>query len=62
MKQAQPVITVKDLYKIYRVGETRVRALNGVDFHFTLLYNISIESGTVFPYIILNISLHLLFS
>ena len=32
MKQAQPVITVKDLYKIYRVGETRVRALNGVDF------------------------------
>lgn len=32
MKQAEPVITVKDLYKIYRVGETRVRALNGVDF------------------------------
>ena len=32
MKQAQPVINVKDLYKIYRVGETRVRALNGVDF------------------------------
>lgn len=29
---AQPVIQVKDLYKIYRVGETRVRALNGVDF------------------------------
>lgn len=27
-----PVIQVKDLYKIYRVGETRVRALNGVDF------------------------------
>lgn len=32
MRQAEPVITVKDLYKIYRVGETRVRALNGVDF------------------------------
>lgn len=26
------VIQVKDLYKIYRVGENRVRALNGVDF------------------------------
>lgn len=26
------VIRVKDLYKIYRVGESRVRALNGVDF------------------------------
>ena len=24
------VIRVKDLYKIYRVGETKVRALNGV--------------------------------
>ncbi|MCM1173794.1 MAG: ABC transporter ATP-binding protein [Blautia sp.] len=32
MKQAEPVITVKNLYKIYRVGETKVRALNGVDF------------------------------
>lgn len=32
MNLAQPVIQVKDLYKIYRVGETRVRALNGVDF------------------------------
>ena len=32
MNQAQSVIQVKDLYKIYRVGETRVRALNGVDF------------------------------
>ena len=32
MKQAGPVISVKDLYKIYRVGETRVRALNGVSF------------------------------
>lgn len=27
-----PVIQVKDLYKIYRVGEERVRALNGVSF------------------------------
>lgn len=25
-------ISVKNLYKIYRVGETKVRALNGVDF------------------------------
>jgi putative ABC transport system ATP-binding protein len=32
MKEKVPVITVKDLYKIYRVGETKVRALNGVDF------------------------------
>ncbi len=29
---AKPVIQVKDLYKIYRVGEERVRALNGVSF------------------------------
>lgn len=27
-----PVIQVKNLYKIYRVGEEKVRALNGVDF------------------------------
>ncbi len=27
-----PVIQVKGLYKIYRLGEERVRALNGVDF------------------------------
>ncbi|MCH1984327.1 ABC transporter ATP-binding protein [Ruminococcus sp. OA3] len=27
----KPVISVKNLYKIYRVGETQVRALNGVD-------------------------------
>ena len=26
------VITVKDLYKIYRIGDNRVRALNGVSF------------------------------
>jgi len=30
--QTEPVIRVTDLYKIYRVGETRVRALNGVSF------------------------------
>ena len=28
----KPVIEVKNLYKIYRVGEEKVRALNGVDF------------------------------
>lgn len=27
-----PVIRVRDLYKIYRIGDTKVRALNGVDF------------------------------
>ncbi len=27
-----PVIQVRNLYKIYRVGENKVRALNGVDF------------------------------
>lgn len=27
-----PIIQVKNLYKIYRVGETKVYALNGVDF------------------------------
>lgn len=27
-----PIIRVKNLYKIYRVGSTKVRALNGVDF------------------------------
>lgn len=32
MDWGQPVIDVRDLYKIYRVGETRVRALNGVSF------------------------------
>ena len=35
MKQLQnrkPVIQVKNLYKVYRVGETKVYALNGVDF------------------------------
>ena len=32
MEDSKNVITVKDLYKICRVGETKVRALNGVDF------------------------------
>lgn len=32
-KQKKPVIQVRDLYKIYSVGENRVRALNGVDFN-----------------------------
>lgn len=32
MKKSTDVIKVKDLYKIYRVGETKVRALNGVEF------------------------------
>lgn len=32
-EEKRPVaIRVKNLYKIYRVGETKVRALNGVDF------------------------------
>lgn len=32
-EEKRPVaIRVRNLYKIYRVGETRVRALNGVDF------------------------------
>lgn len=30
--ERDPVIIVKDLYKIYRIGETKVRALNGVSF------------------------------
>ncbi|MGN0373108.1 MAG: ABC transporter ATP-binding protein [Enterocloster sp.] len=29
---SETVIQVKNLYKIYRVGETKVKALNGVDF------------------------------
>ena len=32
MGKREPVIQVKDLYKIYRLGEEKVRALNGVDF------------------------------
>ena len=31
-KEKKPIIRVKNLYKIYRVGETKVRALDGVDF------------------------------
>ncbi len=30
--KTKPVIMVKDLYKVYRIGENRVRALNGVSF------------------------------
>lgn len=32
MESKVPVIEVKNLYKIYRVGENKVYALNGVDF------------------------------
>ncbi len=32
MEHDDTVISVKNLYKIYRIGETRVRALNGVSF------------------------------
>lgn len=32
VKKEEPVIRVKDLYKIYRVGEEKVKALNGVSF------------------------------
>lgn len=32
MIKREPVIQVKGLYKIYRLGEEKVRALNGVDF------------------------------
>lgn len=31
-QKEKPVIEVRDLYKIYRVGDEKVRALNGVDF------------------------------
>lgn len=31
-KKSDTVIVVKDLYKVYRIGENRVRALNGVSF------------------------------
>ena len=41
-QKAEPVIKVKDLYKIYRVGEERVRALNGVSF--TINGEISVPS------------------
>ena len=30
--EQEVVIEVKGLYKIYKVGDTKVRALNGVDF------------------------------
>ena len=32
IEQQKAVIQVKDLYKVYKVGDTKVRALNGVDF------------------------------
>lgn len=32
MEERTPIIQVKNLYKIYRVGDNRVYALNGVDF------------------------------
>ena len=32
LRKWEPVIQVKNLYKVYRVGETKVYALNGVDF------------------------------
>ncbi len=32
LKERVPIIEVKNLYKIYRVGETKVYALGGVDF------------------------------
>lgn len=31
-KEKKPIIRVKNLYKIYHVGETKVRALDGVEF------------------------------
>lgn len=31
-KRDDTVITVKNLYKIYHIGDNKVRALNGVDF------------------------------
>ena len=31
-KAREAVIQVKDLYKIYRMGDTKVHALDGVDF------------------------------
>ncbi len=32
-KKREPVIQVRNLYKIYKVGDSKVRALNGVDFN-----------------------------
>lgn len=31
-KEKEPVIQVRDLYKVYRMGDTKVYALNGLDF------------------------------
>ena len=32
-EKRDPIIQVKNLYKIYKVGDTKVYALNGVDFN-----------------------------
>lgn len=32
MEAQTPIISVRNLYKVYQAGETRVRALNGIDF------------------------------
>lgn len=32
MSETKPVICVKNLYKVYKVGDTKVKALNGVGF------------------------------
>ena len=32
LRKREPVIQVKNLYKVYRVGETKVYALNGVHY------------------------------
>ena len=36
LRKREPVIQVKNLYKVYRVGETKVYALNGVDLRCTV--------------------------
>ena len=35
-EKRQPVIQVKNLYKIFRVGDEKVRALNGVDLTISI--------------------------
>ena len=37
LRKREPVIQVKNLYKVYRVGETKVYALNGVDVPWRIL-------------------------
>lgn len=36
LRKREPVIQVKNLYKVYRVGETKVYALNGVVLRCTV--------------------------